>query len=174
MALAIETSITPSVVVEVQMTTPGAAVLLAELYQERGDREKAIGLLENLVDVIRENPGIALSLAELYAEEQMWEEIATMPVKIENADDLGAEVLRYKGRALREGNMLDGSLEVLREALKSKKRHPSILQAARYQRALTYEAMGKKAQARKDLERLYAEDSSYEDVEERIAALRDS
>jgi hypothetical protein len=34
--------------------------------------------------------------------------------------------------------------------------------------------MGKKAQARKDLERLYAEDSSYEDVEERIAALRDS
>lgn len=168
MRVSIETAITPTVMVEVEMTTPGAALLLAELYQERGDREKAIGLLENLVDVAPDNPAIALSLAELYSQESLWEELASMPVRIENEDDLSAEVLRYKARAMRETGMLDGALEVLKEALKSKKRHPEILKAARYERALTYEAMGKTSQSRRDLERLYAEDPSYEDVADRV------
>jgi tetratricopeptide (TPR) repeat protein len=138
MRVSIETAITPTVMVEVEMTTPGAALLLAELYQARGDREKAIGLLENLVDVAPDNPAIALSLAELYSQEGLWQELASMPVRIENTDDLSAEVLRYKARAMRETGMLDGALEVLKEALKSKKRHPEILKAARYERALTY------------------------------------
>jgi tetratricopeptide (TPR) repeat protein len=168
MRVSIETAITPTVMVEVEMTTPGAALLLAELYQARGDREKAIGLLENLVDVAPDNPAIALSLAELYSQEGLWQELASMPVRIENTDDLSAEVLRYKARAMRETGMLDGALEVLKEALKSKKRHPEILKAARYERALTYGAMGKTSQAKRDLERLYAEDPSYEDVAERV------
>lgn len=52
-------AITPTVMVEIEMTTPGAALLLAELYQSRGEQEKAIGLLENLVDVAPDNPAIA-------------------------------------------------------------------------------------------------------------------
>jgi tetratricopeptide (TPR) repeat protein len=168
MRVSIEVAITPTVMVEVEMTTHGAALLLAELYQERGDREKAIGLLENLVDVAPDVPAIALSLAELYSQESLWEELASMPVRIENTDDLSAEMLRHKARAMRETRMLDGALEVLREALKSKKRHPDILKAARYERALTYEAMGKTSQARRDFERLYAEDPSFEDVAARI------
>lgn len=170
MRVSIETAITSTVMVEVEMTTPGAALLLAELYQGKGEREKAIGLLENLVDVAPDNPAIALSLAELYSQEGLWQELASMPVRIENTDDLSAEVLRYKARAMRESGMLDGALEILKEALKSKKRHPEILKGARYERALTYEAMGKKPQAKRDFERLYAEDSSYQDVAERVAA----
>lgn len=93
-----------------------------------------------------------------------------MPVRIENTDDLSAEVLRYKARAMRETGMLDGALEVLKEALRSKKRHPEIRKAARYERALTYEAMGKKPEASRDLERLYAEDPSFADVAQRVTS----
>jgi tetratricopeptide (TPR) repeat protein len=169
MRVSVEVAITPTVMVEVEMTTPGTALLLGELYQERGNREKAIGLLENLVDVVPDVPAIALSLAELYFQEGMWDELASMPVRIENTDDLSADVLRYKARAMREAGMLEGALEVIKEALRSKKRHSEILKAARYERALTYEAMGKKVQARRDLERLYAEDPSYQDVAERVS-----
>jgi tetratricopeptide (TPR) repeat protein len=168
MRASIEIAVTPNVMVEVEMTTPGAVLLLAELYQERGDREKAIGLLENLVDVAPDIPAIALSLAELYYQEVLWEELASMPVRIENTDDLSAEVLRYKARAMREIGMMDGALELLKEALRARKRHPEILKAARYERALTYEGMGKKSEAKRDLQRLYAEDPSYQDVAERV------
>jgi tetratricopeptide (TPR) repeat protein len=168
MSVSIETWITPRVMVEVEMTTPGATLILAELYQRGGEKTKAMGLLENLVDVAPDVPAIALSLAELYFQEALWEELASMPVRIENTDDLSAEVLRYKARAMRETGMLDGGLEVLKEALRSKKRHPEILKAARYERALTYEAMGKASQARRDLERLYAEDPLYQDVSRRV------
>jgi lipoprotein NlpI len=111
---------------------------------------------------------LALSLSELYFQAGLWDELATMPVLIENTDDLSAEVLRYKARALRETGMAQGALELLREALKTKKRHPEILKAARYERGLTYESLGKKALARKDLERLFAEDPGYLDVRERL------
>jgi tetratricopeptide (TPR) repeat protein len=167
---AIQTSllITPSVMVEVPFDSLGAALILAEIYQASGNSEKAIGMVENLVDLVPESPALCLSLAELYHGERMWEELATMPTKIENNDDLSAEVLRYKARGLRERGLHDGSLELLKEALKSKKRHPDVLKAARYERALTYEAMGKKPQARKDFERLFAEDSNFEDVAQRV------
>jgi len=170
MQIALPLAITPSVDAEVGMTSVGAALILAELYQERGESEKAIGVLENLVDMAPGDPVIGLSLAELYFQNGMWEELATMPVTIENTDDLSAEVLRYKARAMREEGMADGALELLKEALRSKKRHPEILKAVRYERALTYETLGKASQARRDLERLYAEDPSYADVAKRLGA----
>jgi tetratricopeptide (TPR) repeat protein len=163
--------ITPSVMVEVPFDSLGAALILAEIYQSSGDSEKAIGMVENLVDLAPDSPSLCLSLADLYHEAEMWEELATMPTKIENKDDLSAEVLRYKARGLRERGLYEGALELLKEALKSKKRHPDILKAARYERGITYEAMGKKPQARKDFERLFAEDSSYEDVRQRVESL---
>jgi tetratricopeptide (TPR) repeat protein len=163
--------IAPSVMVEVPFDTLGAALILAELYQSAGNSEKAIGMVENLVDLAPDSPSLCLSLAELYHEAEMWEELATMPTKIENNDDLSAEVLRYKARGLRERGLYEGALELLKEALKSKKRHPDILKAVRYERGMTYEAMGKKPQARKDFERLFAEDSSYEDVRQRVESL---
>jgi tetratricopeptide (TPR) repeat protein len=163
--------ITPSVTVEVPFDSLGAALILAECYQNSGNSEKAIGMVENLVGLVPESPPLCLSLAELYHESEMWEELATMPTKIENKDDLSAEVLRYKARGLRERGLYEGALELLREALKSKKRHPDILKAVRYERGITYEAMGKKPQARKDFERLFAEDSSYKDVRQRVERL---
>ncbi len=50
--------------------------------------------------------------------------------------------------------------------LKTKKRDPVVRHRALLERARTYVSEGKKAQARKDLERIMAEDSDYEGLKE--------
>lgn len=60
--------------------------------------------------------------------------------------------------------MQDPALEVYREALRSKKRSPELLKEARYGRGRVLLGMGKRAQGRKDLSAVYAEDPDYRDV----------
>jgi hypothetical protein len=69
-----------------------ALLMLAELYQRTDQSEKAIGLLENLVDAAP-HPAFALSLGELFFQAEMWEELATLPSAFDNTDDLSAEAL---------------------------------------------------------------------------------
>ena len=60
--------------------------------------------------------------------------------------------------------MDDSALEVYGDALRSKKRNEELLNRARYGRGKLYIKMGKKAQGKKDLGRLYADDPGYADV----------
>jgi Tfp pilus assembly protein PilF len=55
--------------------------------------------------------------------------------------------------------------------LRSRSRAAPIRHLAFLERSANYLAQGKKAMARKDLERILAEDSSYEGVRERLAEL---
>jgi tetratricopeptide (TPR) repeat protein len=80
-------------------------------------------------------------------------------------------LLVFRGQAFREQGFHDAAHEALKEALRSRSRAPEIRHHALAERAHNYLAQGKKAQARKDLERILAEDSSYEGVRERLAAL---
>lgn len=67
----------------------------------------------------------------------------------------------------------DAAHEAFKEALRSRSRPAEIRHLALLERATNYAAQGKKAMARKDLERVLAEDSSYEDVRERLTELGD-
>ena len=54
-------------------------------------------------------------------------------------------------------------------ALRRKKgRSEDLMKALRYERALAYEDLGERRRARKELERIYAEDPDYEDVAARL------
>lgn len=66
----------------------------------------------------------------------------------------------------------DAAHEALKEALRSRSRAAPIRHFALSERAENYLAQGKKAMARKDLERILAEDSDYEGVRETLAELR--
>lgn len=167
--LKIPFSVTPFVTVEAPVDSVTACLLLAEIQQQEGRNEAAIGYLENLVGLVPNSAPLALSLAELYWQSEMWDELATLPVELKNTDDLSADVLRYKAAGLRQKGLNDAALEVLKETLKSRKRHPEILKAARYERALVYQALNKKAQSRKDFEKIFAEDPTYRDVASRIS-----
>jgi hypothetical protein len=60
---------------------------------------------------------------------------------------------------------------MLKEALKSKKRAPVVRHRALLERARCYGAEGKRAMARKDLEWIMAEDSTYEGLAAALAEL---
>ncbi len=57
--------------------------------------------------------------------------------------------------------------------MKSKSRHPAIRHEALSERAQNYLAQRKKALARKDMERIYAEDSTYPGLAEALAGVGD-
>ena len=57
----------------------------------------------------------------------------------------------------------------LTAALRRRKDRPeALMHALRYERADVYEALGQRSRARKDFERLYAEDAGYADVAARL------
>ena len=60
---------------------------------------------------------------------------------------------------------------MLRRALRSRKRNPIVRHRGWFERARCYEAEGKRAMARKDLESILAEDSTYHGLTEALAEL---
>lgn len=159
--------ITPNVTGQLPVSHLGAALLLAELYQSTGKRRKAIELLESLGS-LAPDPIFALSLADLYAEESNWNEVVRVTEGFENRDDATCELVVLRARALYELGLVEGCIAAAREALRSRRRSPELLRLARYLRALAYEASGKKALARRDFERILAEDATFADVAERL------
>ena len=61
--------------------------------------------------------------------------------------------------------------ETFKEALRARSRTRTIRHHALFERAQNYKAQGKKAAARKDLERILAEDADYEGVREQLAEM---
>ena len=167
---AIGIPVTDAVKVEVPFGTLAATLLLAELYQRNGRTEEAIGLIQQLLSELGQGPFLVLSLADLYAETGAWDEVVDLTAGVTNEDDVSLQVRLIQARAFREQGMDDAALEAYKDALRSKKRDPELLKAARYGRAQHYLSTGKKAQARKDLEKVYAEDARYRDVGELLGA----
>jgi tetratricopeptide (TPR) repeat protein len=155
--------VTPHVSVSVPFGSTAAALALAEVYQGAGRRDEAIGVLQKLLE-IRKEASLTLSLAELLAEEEAWDELVELTAGTKNQDDLTLAICIFQARALESQGMDEAALEVYRDALRSKKRDDELLKRARYARGRLYLRLGKKAQGRKDLSRVYADDPSFEGV----------
>lgn len=145
----------------------GIGLALAELHQEAGDLEAAIRVVEQL----EPTTFAALSLAELYSAAGRHEDVVDLTNGIGNEDDTTALLCVFRGVAFREQGHLDAARESFKEALKSKKREAVIRHRALLERARTYEAEGKRGMAKKDLERIMAEDSTYEGLAEALTGL---
>lgn len=151
-------------------TRDGLALLLAELYQEAGDLAAAI----NVVESLDQSSLRSVSLAELYSTTDRHEDVINLTNGVANADDATALLCAFRGKAFRALGRNEAARESLREALKSRKRDAAIRHLALTERALTYLQEGKKAMARKDAERLMAEDATHPDLEGLLAAIDDS
>lgn len=161
-------SITPEVSVTVPPSSLAAALALVECYQGAGRVEEAIGLLQRLVEA-DDDPALKLSLCELYASAGDWDEVVELAAGVANEDDLTLQIRLFQAQALAERGQDEVALEVYREAFRSKKRSPELLNEARYGRGRTYLRLGKKAQGRKDLAAVYADDPAFKDVAELLA-----
>jgi tetratricopeptide (TPR) repeat protein len=163
--LSVEVGITERVRAQVEMGSLSAALILAECYERVERKDEAIGLLQRLLEV-EPDPALTLSLCELYADAGEWDEIVEVAAGVKNEDDLTLEVCLFQAQALIEQGMSEAALEVFRDALRARDRDAQLLKAARYGRGRLLLTLGKAAQGRKDLARVYADDPKYLDVTE--------
>jgi hypothetical protein len=163
----LELSIAEGVSAEVPINRDAVGLALAELKQDAGNLDGAIGVVEQLEPTTY----AAVSLAELYAETGRWDDVIQLTEGVKNEDDAAALLCVFRGQAFREQGFHEAAHEALKEVLRSRSRAPEIRHLALAERAQNYLAQGKKAQARKDLERILADDSAYEGVREQLAAL---
>jgi tetratricopeptide (TPR) repeat protein len=164
---ALNISVTPSVVATVPFDGLGAALLLAELYQKQGRLEEAVGVLEEVEEIAGE-PVVTLSLCELYAHRGLWDGVIERAKGCAAVDDVTLETAILYGRALQEKGMHDAAIAVFTGALRSRKnRSRQLLNEGRYWRAVSYELAGKRSQANREFQRLYAEAPDFRDVAQR-------
>jgi len=167
-------AITDEVAAAVSCDREGALLGLVEAYQAQGRVNEAIQCLETLRRLHPDDPVIRLSLCELLLErdgdtKEAAKRVVHLTQRIENESAVHAALLLYKARALRKLGLSEAAKEALTIALRRKKgRGEELLRAIRYERALVFEDIGRKAQARRDLERLYAEAPDYANVADRL------
>jgi tetratricopeptide (TPR) repeat protein len=163
----LELSIAEGVTAELPINRDAIGLALAELKQDDNDIAGAIETVEQLEPTTYS----AVSLGELYALAGRWDDVIKLTEGVKNEDDAAALLLVFRGRAFREQGFHDAAHEALKEALRSRSRAAAIRHVALAERAENYLAQNKKAQARKDLERILAEDSDYEGVRQQLAEL---
>jgi tetratricopeptide (TPR) repeat protein len=167
LASLVRVSIAPGISTELPINRDAVGLALAELHQRGGAVDEAI----NVVEQLEPSTYAAISLAELYVETGRYDNVVDLTEDVSNQDDASALLLVYRAVAFREQGYLDAANEAFREALKSRSRAGEVRHLALSERATNYLQQGKKAQARKDLERILAEDSGYEGVRERLSEL---
>lgn len=140
---------------------------LAELHQEAGDLDAAVAVVEQVTP----STIAAVSLAELYAALERWDDVVELTEGLSNEDEPSTFLLTQRGAALRELGLYDAAREALKEALRVRSRPAELRHAALVQRASTYLAQGKPGMARKDMEKVYGENSQYPGLRDLLDSL---
>jgi tetratricopeptide (TPR) repeat protein len=168
----LDVKITELISARVPFDATGAALLLAEAYQQSGRLEEAIGLVQQLHDANASDSAIQLSLADLLFADGDYDAVVEVTAHARNDDDLTVALIHMRAAALSALGHQTAALVSFRDALaKTANRDAGLLATVRYDRALALEQAGEKAKARADYERLYANEPGYRDVRERLAAL---
>ncbi|WP_315105357.1 DUF4236 domain-containing protein [uncultured Microbacterium sp.] len=155
------------VAAEMRWDRQALGLLAAELEQAAGDPERAI----SIVEALEPTTVAAVSLAELYAEQERWADIVDLTNGLTNEDVAATFLLIQRGTALREQGYFEAAREALKEALRVRSRPVELRHLALVARGHTYLAEGKKAMARKDYERVLADNAAYPGLTEMLAAV---
>ena len=126
----------------------------SEILQALGQPQKALEVIQKVPDSEYKN----IAILDLRLALKEFETVIDKTNDLENTDDQNAILLTFRAIAYRELKEFDFAIETFKLTLAKRSRSSDILEYARYERAVTYIAMGKKAQAIKDLNSLIAKD----------------
>lgn len=152
----------------------GVLMGLAQVYQAQDRAKEALDCLKQLRKDTQDDVVVNVSMAEIVMEaaphdKRLAKQIVELAGDVHNESPVHATLMLYKARALRTLGLDTAAKEVLTAALRKRKgRDDQLLREIRYERACVNEELGRKAAARRDFERLYAEDPSFEDVAKRL------
>jgi tetratricopeptide (TPR) repeat protein len=166
--------VTPEITVHVGPDLRGVLLGLTEACQAQEKWQAAVQCLERLRALEPDDLVIRLSFAELLAEArpenpQLCRRIVKLAEGVENQSPVHAALLLYKARALQALELFTAARDALTAGLRRRKGYPpELLRELRYERAGVYEALGRATQARRDLEKLFAEAPDDRDVAARL------
>lgn len=139
---------------------------LAELHQIADDLTNAVEVVESL----EPSTIAAVSLAELYGEQERWDDVIGLTDGLTNEDEPSMFLLIQRGAAFREKGYYEAAREAFKEALRVRSRTSELRNIAYVERGRTYLIEGKPAMARKDFERVMAENSTYPGLAELVGS----
>jgi tetratricopeptide (TPR) repeat protein len=165
--------ITPEIDAHAQPCERGTRMALVEIAQRQGDHHRAMTHLERLLELAPDDPVVVLSFAELVLDgsstRALMERVVALTSGVENRTSVETAILLYRGRALARLGLVSGAIDAFTHGLRRRKdRAQELLRQLRYERAVLFERAGRRAQARRELETIYAEDPGFEDVRERL------
>ena len=151
----------------------GTRLALVEIAQLVGRSRDAMAHLERLMELDPTDPVVLVSFAELALDtpddSALMDRVVRATVNVKNETPVDTAILLYRGKALAKLGLPDAAIDVLTLGNRRHKDRPEVLmRQIRYDRAVLYDQVGRKAQARREFERLYAADPNYEDVAERL------
>lgn len=149
--------IAPGVYVTMPLSRDLIGLTLAEFRQAQGDLPGAIGAIESLDPTFP----AAVSLAELYNEAGRHAEVIELTNGVTNEDDFTSFLLAQRGVAFTEQGYFDAAREAFKQSLARRSQAQAIKHHTLAHRAETYRREGKRAMARKDLERILADDPAF-------------
>ena len=159
--------VTPGIHAQERYNVTALGLIYAEVLQIQGDFEKALEVVEE----VESDQISAISVVDLEIALKRYDDAIATTEDIENEDDATAMLLIFRGIAFREKGFNEASLECFKLALAKRTRTEIILNRGLWERAYTYEKLGKKAQARKDLEKILSREPAYPGLLERLEEL---
>jgi len=159
--------VTPCLSIAMPFGRDAAGLMLGDAHHARERIDAAIDA------VARTTPGAhrAMMLARLYADAGRNAEVLRLTGAVDNGDDVGALLLTYRGIALTRTGFVNAARAAFNAALARRDRAQAIRHFALRHRAELHAASAGHARARRDLERILAEDPTAADVEERLTRL---
>jgi len=147
----------------------GAALILAELYQELGRKSQGIGVVQRLHQLAPDDEVIKLSLADLLYDDDDFQGLVELTDGVNNTNDLTLATLHLRAKGMANQGLIAPAAEVLSICLRrTAGRDSELLKEIRYNRAEAYELLGEARKAKSDWAKLVAEDPFFRDVRARL------
>lgn len=165
--------ITPEVMAHIGPCERGTRLALVEIAQADRDRGGAFAHLERLLELDAEDPIVVLSFAELALDtpedHTMMRRVISLTNDVANETPVDTAILFYRAKAMSALGLAEAAMDMFTLALRRRKdRTDTLMRQIRYERAVLYDQSGRKAQARREFERVYAKDPEFEDVAQRL------
>jgi len=164
--------ITDDLTAHLPHTREGALLVLVEILQKGGRRDEALRTLNEIRTTWPQDPVVLASTCELLLDGMTdgdRQQVVTLTDGVQNLTPIQTVLLLFRARALRQLKLPDGAVQTATAGLARRTgRSDELLRELRYERALAYGEAGDARRSRAELERIFAEDSTFADVGERL------